>query len=364
MTKDKKEGQSQGNDNLPIIVIAGLVGCVIFQKILPTVIEIWALHSYFIKYVFLMSVAVALLAGVIKLWNIYVEYVSEKEITSEDDTAVFLGKGKDKGDKVYLKQEFRTMHTQVIGTTNAGKSESTVIPMAIQDIKNRSGVLLIDGKPDGRFVDKLYGYIRKYKREEDFKLFSLGNIPASCSFNPLRGDNAQQVVERVFSSFTFENEYFRDVQYKYLLGIVRLIFEQNEVPTFRLVRELLGDMEALKLWIEASRDETLKREMNVFAGLSLKEREERVSGLEAKMSNFTSSDVGVLFEETDNRIDLDEALEKNQIIYFQLPTMLYSNLGEATGKLVLQCFQSAIAKRQLKLTGGTGDESDILLVHP
>lgn len=268
------------------------------------------------------------------------------------------------GKSVSLRQEFRTMHTQIIGTTNAGKSESTVIPKAVKDIQNGSGVLLIDGKADGRFLDKLYSYVKKHRREKDFRLFSLGHVEASSSFNPLRGDSPQVVTERVFSSFRFENEYYRNVQYKYFLGVIKLIFEQKEIPTFSLVKQLLTDMEALAPWIQACNDEGLKKDMMAFHALAAREREEKISGLETAISNFTSSEIAILFEETENSIDLDEAMANNQIIYFQLPTMLYPFLGEATGRLVLQCFQSAIAKRQLKMRGGNGTEdSDLLLLH-
>jgi TonB-dependent SusC/RagA subfamily outer membrane receptor len=37
------------------------------------------------------------------------------------------------------------MHTQVVGTTNAGKTESVILPWAIDDIKNGRGLILIDG---------------------------------------------------------------------------------------------------------------------------------------------------------------------------------------------------------------------------
>ena len=364
MSKPNSPNQS-GGDQM-ILFILGLVFMMIFaQKAVPILEAFWERHKIG-SYLALVFVIAAALGGLaIYLWNEFVKKSVEDGITGEDPSAVPLGKDLETGKSVFLRQEFRTMHTQVIGTTNAGKSESAVIPQAVNDIKNGSGLLLIDGKSDGRFVDKLYAYVKKYGREKDFRLFSLGNIAASSSFNPLRGENPQQVAERVFSSFKFENEYYRNVQYKYFLGIVRLIFEQKEMPTFSLVKRLLTDMDSLRPWVEATADDLLKKDMTAFMNLQPREREEKISGLETAISNFTSSDVGVLFEETEDRIDLDEALAKNQIVYFQLPTMYYPFLGEATGRLVLQCFQSAIARRQMNIRGGDGTEStDVLLLHP
>ncbi|MGE0632166.1 MAG: hypothetical protein AB7O96_07140 [Pseudobdellovibrionaceae bacterium] len=364
MSQPNKNNQNS-SDQWILFVVVGVFIMALAQKAGPILTRLWGEHQNFL----ILDAAVLLLAvfgGVtVKLWNAYVEKCEEDAITAEDQNAVLLGRDIESGKSVSLRQEFRTMHTQVIGTTNAGKSESTVIPKAVKDIQNGSGILLIDGKADGRFLDKLYAYVKKYKRENDFRLFSLGNIEASSSFNPLRGESPQAVTERVFSSFRFENEYYRNVQYKYFLGVIKLIFEQKEVPTFSLVKQLLTDMEVLSPWIQASTDEGLKKDMTAFMNLAAREREEKISGLETALSNFTSSEIGTLFEETEDRIDLDEAMEKNQILYFQLPTMLYPFLGEATGRLVLQCFQSAIAKRQLKMRGGNGiEESDLLFVHP
>jgi hypothetical protein len=364
MSKDKKEGGGQGNDQLLLFVVVGILAIVVLKKLVPAAIRFWIENHTVILSLFWLAVVGLLGFGIFKLWNGYVKRAEDDAITAEDKTGVLLGKDVETGKKVSLRQEFRTMHTQIIGTTNAGKTESAVLPKVVKDIQNGAGVLLIDGKADGRFLDKLYAYVKKYDREKDFRLFSLGHVAASSSFNPLRGESPQQVTERVFSSFEFENEYYRNVQYKYFLGIVKLIFEQKEVPTFSLVKQLLSDMDELKKWITASQDELLKKDMEAFRILPPRDREEKVSGLETAISNFTSSEIAVLFEETENRIDFDDAMEKGHIVYFQLPTMLYPFLGAATGKLVLQTFQSAIATRQLQMKGGTGDESDILFVHP
>ncbi len=267
------------------------------------------------------------------------------------------------GRDVFLKELFRTMHAQGIGTTLAGKTESFVLNISIQDIRRGTGLLLIDGKSEATTLNKLYAYVCRYNRQNDFKLFSLAHVKPSSSFNPLNGESAQIVTERVFSSFTFENEYYRSVQYKVFLGVIRLVFAQKQIPSFSLVHRLLVDMEELGKWVHACTDDNLKRDMTKYMNLSERDREEKISGLDAALSDFTASELACLYEETDHRIDLDEAMEKNQIVYFQLPTMYYPRLASATGKLVLQCFQNAVSNRQIKMKGHT-DESEVLLLRP
>jgi type IV secretory pathway TraG/TraD family ATPase VirD4 len=82
-----------------------------------------------------------------------------------------------------------------------------------------------------------------------------------------------------------------------------------------------------------------------FLALDESERIRQVSGLKANLSNFVYGETSKLFNTEKPEIDFTEALEKNHICYFQLPTLLCPYLAEATGKLVLQCFQSAISKR-------------------
>lgn len=63
----------------------------------------------------------------------------------EGEDAVFSGLS-EKGKSIYVKQQYRKMHTQVVGTTNAGKTESVILPWAIDDIRKGRGLLIIDGK--------------------------------------------------------------------------------------------------------------------------------------------------------------------------------------------------------------------------
>jgi hypothetical protein len=72
---------------------------------------------------------------------------AEKRVIAPDVGAVYAGQSAE-GEQVYIKPAQRAMHTQVIGTTNAGKTESVILPWAIQDIEQGRGLILIDGKAD------------------------------------------------------------------------------------------------------------------------------------------------------------------------------------------------------------------------
>ncbi len=324
--------QLQGNE-LSFIILIGF--CAFVYKISPFVLYWYERLKWYGVFACFLS-----LLFVIFLF-IYQYKVNKK---CEKNKTFLLGL--DKGKLIFIDEKQRTTHAQVIGTTGSGKTESVILPWIVQDIKNKRGVLIIDGKSDNSFLDKLYSYVVHHGRKKDFKLFSLANIKNSYSFNPLKGTSSLEVAERVFSSFQFENEYYRNVQYKIFLSLVTLVKEKS-VPTFKKVHLLLTDMDKLAIAVNASQDSKVKSSLSGLLALPQKEREERISGLESQISHFVFGECHGLFDEERNNISIRRALEKREILYFQLPTMLYPFLGSATGKLVLQNLQSAISKRHL-----------------
>lgn len=277
-----------------------------------------------------------------KWWNGHLSKIRNSSLKSDGE--IYLGSTND-GDEIHLTTEMRTRHTQLIGTTSSGKSESVILPWAIQDIQNGAGIVIVDGKADKSFLDKIYAHTVAAGRACDFRLFSLSNPDQSCSFNPLAMGSVQEVTERVFSSFQIENEYFESVQFRVFRDVIAVIKERDVVPTFSHIQFLLTNQEALAKWIEGSRNFTLKESLTTFNNLPARDRDEKVSGLVAKLSHFSADEVSSLFNARLPHLDLEQALRHKWICYFQVPTMYYQFLSAATGKLVLQCLQNAVAKR-------------------
>lgn len=66
----------------------------------------------------------------------------EKAVIGKAEGSVFCGITSEK-EEVHIKTRQRAMHTQVIGTTNAGKTESVILPWAIQDIEQGGRVPIL-----------------------------------------------------------------------------------------------------------------------------------------------------------------------------------------------------------------------------
>lgn len=270
--------------------------------------------------------------------------IFEKTITAKTDDSVFCGTT-DKDEDIWIKPRQRAMHTQVIGTTNAGKTESVILPWAIQDIHTGKGLLLIDGKADNSLIDKLWAYTKLAGRENDFKLFSLSRREQSFQFNPLLGGSAEEITERVFNAFEFENPYYRSLQYEVMNQVMRVFEVTKIVPTFQRLHQVISTPSLLEDMLPKIKDDNLKHWIMNFSKMPPKDREERTSGLLTAVGHFAFGENAKLFNPETGAITIDEALKNNQIVYFQLPVLLSPFLGKATGKLVLQSLQAAVANR-------------------
>jgi type IV secretory pathway TraG/TraD family ATPase VirD4 len=268
----------------------------------------------------------------------------ENAIIEMAEGSVYCGVD-ESGESVHIKTKQRGMHTQVIGTTNAGKTESVILPWAIQDIQQNRGLILIDGKSDRALLDKLWAYVVASRRESDFHLFSLSHLEESCQFNPLLGGTPEEVSERVFNSFEFENPYYRSIQFEIFSQMMRVFAALKITPTFLRLYQAISTPRSLKHRLGEIDNLHLTSWLGNFIELPPSDRSEKTSGLTAALSQFAFGATSALFNTESPNLTLEKALSENKIIYFQLPVLLVPFLGKATGKLVLQCLQSAVANR-------------------
>jgi type IV secretory pathway TraG/TraD family ATPase VirD4 len=330
--------------------LLSIIGCFFGYKLFEKVLVWWS--EWILKPTHQLGLIIVVsflsMTGVLVLLQLrekkLKKLAQEKAVTGDAPNAVRAGVD-EFGNDVFIKTRQRSMHTQVIGTTNAGKTESVILPWAIQDIQQGRGLLLIDGKSDRGLLDKLWAYTVQAGREKDFRLISLSTLSESSQFNPLVGGTAEEICERLFNAFEFESGYFKNIQFDVLIQVLR-IFETAEVtPTFLKLYEAINNPNLLNSMLVNKNEKSLEVWLSKFMNLSSKEREERTSGLISQLSQFAFGKTSMLFNAEKLQFTIDDALAKNLIVYFQLPVLLSPFLGKATGKLVLQSLQSAVANR-------------------
>lgn len=339
------EGGGQDHEPFFRIVFASISLFLIYR--VYEFLKIWIQHPVnYWKAVFIVILISGLLIVFLieKILSIRKKNLLEQGVIAKEEDSVFCGIT-DEGKDVWIKPQQRTMHTQIIGTTNAGKTESVIIPWAVNDIFAGRGLILIDGKADNSLLDKLWSYSVKAGRSEDFRLFSLGRRDISQQFNPLLGGTAEEVTERVFNSFDFDNPYYRSLQYEVMSQVMRIFENSGTVPSFQRLYQVINEPALLKKLKLQKPDRGLEDWILWYESLSLKDRETRTSGLLSSIGHFAFGVNAELFNPNEEGITLDAALKENKILYFQLPVLLSPFLGKATGKLVLQSLQAAIANR-------------------
>lgn len=274
----------------------------------------------------------------------YLAMKEQKQITNgKGEESIFAGLD-EKKNKIFVNLSFRRMHTQVVGTTNAGKTESVIAPWMIDDIENGRGLVFIDGKSDVHLLNKIYAYACKHGREKDFRVLSLSQTAISDTYNPLIGQ-ASQVTEKLINSFQIENEYYRTTQFEILRNILEIFIEANIVPNFQKIRQVLTDPSETQRLLSLIKNNSLKYWAVEFINISKEKRRELVSGLSSNLGFFASSEFASMFNSSNPTIDINEAMNKNQIIYFQLPVLQSPVLGKSAAKMVLQDIQLAVSNR-------------------
>ncbi len=347
------ENKKQDNGSLALIAIAvlGMIGFQIWQKLKWPMLDIY--FEYRLQIILLIT---AILMGL----GIYLKNKAttklravnyEKSITDgKGEDSVFAGLD-DKDEQIFIKSSFRTMHTQVVGTTSAGKTESVIVPWAVEDMKKKRGFILIDGKSDVSLLNKLYAYAKRYDRGKDFKVLSLGNTDISSSYNPLIGGSPLEITERVFGAFEFEDPYYKNLQFDYLKNILSIFDDANEVPTFLKLSQAIGNIKYLDVLAKKTKNTNLQSWVKTQETVDAAKRELRLSGLLTQINHFTTDQFLNLFNQEKPSISIRKAMEEGQIIYFQLPAMRVQFLGKATAKLALQDLQYAVSERHLSPDG-------------
>ncbi len=344
MADDKNP--SGGSDHMLFWGTGLFLGCVSLMKAWKW-LDVWISEP---RHAIAFGLVVAYLAAILGHWihgkvSAHLEKKRfDESIIGKESEAVCSGRTSE-GKVVWIKTHQRSMHTQIVGTTNAGKTESLILPWAIQDIEQQRGLLLIDGKADRGLLEKIWAYTVKAGREKDFRLVSLSFLEESHQFNPLFGGTPEEVTERVFNAFEFENPHYRALQFEVFSQVMRIFSAASVTPTFLKAHQVISEPAILVDLAEKGKDPALIRWAITFRSLESKERETRTSGLLAALSHFAFGSTAQLFNADKPSVTIDETLQDRLIVYFQLPVLLSPFLGRAAGKMILQSLQSAVANR-------------------
>ncbi len=265
------------------------------------------------------------------------------------------------GARIAIPNDARCGHVQVVGATGRGKTESIIVPWLLQDTIQGRTSILIDGKGDREILNRVkVAYERTDIPLEGLVWLDLGNIEDSFVTNPLLYGSPQQIVDRLFSSFTFENEYFKSVSQEAALLVVRVLRAAGMAVTFQRIFELLQDdgkfTELLGKLSLGERQGVVKGAERMLL-TPKRERMEKFSGLLAQLSPFAEGELMGLvnaegmeenfFSLTDVLVpSLNSATRTRQTILIMIPQLLYQEMAASLGKILLQEVAWAVGSRE------------------
>ncbi len=260
---------------------------------------------------------------------------------------------------VFLKNEDRCAHVQIIGSTGRGKTQSVIIPWAVRDLKNANTVIVMDGKGGSEIPSSLKAAAPKAMTS--VLHFDLGDIANSVRINPLSVGSPQQITDRIFRSFNFDDSYYKSVQYDICSKIVQLISEVDNEVTFRSIHLCLSDDQKLSEKMSLAKNTILIDRLRIYLKEPKRDRDQKLSGLLSQLSPFAEGEISPLVNGDDGSgipyVSISEFVTKGNIHlegYYQpsrslvisVPTLQYQEIGHQLGKLILQEIAHAVSVRE------------------
>lgn len=269
---------------------------------------------------------------------------------------IFIGKTFQDRKGLSITNKQRTGHVQIVGATGRGKTESVILPWFLQDALNGHNAILIDGKGDLELSHRLKEALNSHK---DFNgriiTFDLDHQYSDCVINPLEGGNFLEISERIIASLEFESTYYKNVQQQSLLMILQLMEATQEPITFSRIYEYLIDGTIFSELVRKAKLDhgSLRTEIQRFESLSIKDKEDRLSGLISQLRPLATGDLAKTIngkKSDSNYLSLNEIINSTsdiqRCLVVGLNTMRFQVSAKIVGQIILQGLSWSTARRK------------------
>ena len=246
---------------------------------------------------------------------------------------------------LYISNEMRTLHMELIGPTGSGKSE-LILPLIFQDLKNGSSVFVLDGKGEKGFYERIKSVAEQEGREENFYYLN-PSFPGLCNaYNPLKGKNPDQLTDLVVAGFEFGeragggSEYYSNIAKTYLNLLFKALYLSGKTFTFRNVLKIAEGESIAGYRNEASAQswEAWAKFKNRFRGGNQNEYLDIILKLQ-RISEFDFLNS----EKPDFTMD---KIAQGGVLITQINCGEFPKLGPYIGKIILFDLMLSVAKRQ------------------
>ena len=242
-------------------------------------------------------------------------------LLQKNTVGVWLGTDLELLTRIFLPDFIRLRHLHLLGATGSGKTESVILNMIQQDTARGVGSIIVDGKGDSSFLRELEATVPTHK----LKVFDLGS-EMSLAYNPLETGTPLEAAQRLLSSLTWTEEYYKSKANATLQQLFQIHFKKcGKNPT---LTELSAYLETPLSYAAVTFTENYPKKMAEADFMELSGLRDQVRSLcIAHLAKILSPNHG-------SGINLKDA-EKGTVIYFRLQSLMSPQLVSTLGKLII-----------------------------
>jgi type IV secretory pathway TraG/TraD family ATPase VirD4 len=282
-----------------------------------------------------------------------------KELTNRGKNEEFNDKGKywiDLNKDTTIPEKSRFVHAQIIGPTGSGKTYNIFLPWIFQDIMRGAGVFVFDIKYGEEDNESLHNKVRDFviynNRDTDYDRFCLGDS-TSKTYNPLAGDDANEIFNRVFKALYYNNTggetYYPESAERFLSSAIAVLKKHAPgknltfIDLFKVSTEPKKHLTSIcNQLIEKNNDLNAKDLLNIMKDQNF---EKDIKGLVNKISRFATAPWADQINDQKPQIDIAKILKENRIFVFQANSERYPQDYKALSVMLLMHIQAELSKR-------------------
>lgn len=261
-------------------------------------------------------------------------YVPKNEYCIGEDSfpeIVQIGSDISTKKSISLTEDMRLRHTQILGATGYGKTESVLKNLIHNDIGNGRGLLLIDGKGDADLRDQIITVAREFNRFEDIRYFNYSDSVRGMTYNPVLNGSATEIRDRIIDALDWSEEYYKKCASSALLLALQIFEHQHEKPTLAKIVGFLMNPGVFP-GVVPSELSALYKDFRENHAKRLPE----IKGLITDLNNLILSGGGKFLSEESPEINLLTAVREKRIVIMQVSTLDFGMTARAFGRLVIQ----------------------------
>ncbi|MBK9321653.1 MAG: type IV secretion system DNA-binding domain-containing protein [Bdellovibrionaceae bacterium] len=235
--------------------------------------------------------------------------------------SIVMGRDCEMDESIYLPDQIRTRHIHILGATGSGKTESVILNFLRQDVHRGLGSIIMDAKGDTSFLNELYNWVPS----DRLRVFDLTD-ENSTGYDSLQSGSPLEAAQRLFSSLTWSEEYYKSKALSSLQRVFQRYYELNgKNPNLIDISEILETPNSFSHYVNSG---------DFPQALAVKDFQD-LSGLRDQVKSLTLGHLKkILSPSCESKINLSDA-ESGSVIYFRLQSLMSPQIVGIVGKLLI-----------------------------